>query len=128
MMLVDTSVVIDYVRGQDAKLAAHLPTVPVAICGIVRAELLCGARDAKQRADLMTLVATFNHLVIPDSIWDAVGDNLALLRSNGITVPFPDASIATFGIENNLEVRWRDPHFTPVQKVLTSLRLYQEPA
>jgi predicted nucleic acid-binding protein len=80
MILVDTSVVIDFARGKDAKLIAHLPTLSVAICGIARAELLCGARDAKHRADLLTLLATFNRLAIPDSIWDMVGDNLAALR------------------------------------------------
>ena len=65
MILVDTSVVIDFARGKDAKLVAHLPTLPVAVCGLVRAELLCGTRDPKHRADLLTLLATFNHLAIP---------------------------------------------------------------
>jgi predicted nucleic acid-binding protein len=127
MILLDTSVVIDYARGKDAKLAAHLPTVAAAVCGIVRAELLCGARDPKHRANLLTLLATFNRLAIADSIWDAVGDNLAVLRSKGITVPFPDAAIATLGIENDLEVWARDAHFPTMQMVLPALRLYQEP-
>jgi len=127
MILVDTSVVIDYARGKDAKLAAHLPTLSVAVCGITRAELLCGARDPKHRTDLLTLLSTFNQLAIPDSIWDTVGDNLASLRSKGITVPLPDAVIATMGIDNDLEVWSRDPHFTAMQKILPRLRLYQEP-
>jgi predicted nucleic acid-binding protein len=83
MILVDTSVVIDYSRGKDAKLLSHLPTVSVAVCGIVSAELLCGARDSQHRADLLTLLSTFNQLAIADSIWNSVGDNLAVLRSKG---------------------------------------------
>jgi predicted nucleic acid-binding protein len=127
MILVDTSVVIDYARGKDAKLVAHLPKIAAAVCGIVRAELLCGARDPKHRANLLTLLATFNQLAMADSIWDAVGDNLAALRSKGINVPFPDVAIATLGIDNNLEVWARDTHFPAMQKILPALKLYQEP-
>jgi predicted nucleic acid-binding protein len=36
MILVDTSVVIDYVRAKDARLQALLPTLPVAICGVTQ--------------------------------------------------------------------------------------------
>jgi len=93
----------------------------------VRTELLCGARDPKHRADLLTLLATCNQLAIPDSIWDTMGDNLAALRSKGVTVPLPDAVIATLGIENNMEVWSRNPHFPAMQKILPALRLYPEP-
>jgi predicted nucleic acid-binding protein len=127
MILVDTSVVIDFVRGKDPKLAALLPTLQVAICGLVRSELLCGARDPKHRADLLTLLATFNHLAFPETVWDAVGDNLAALRTSGITVPFPDAAVATLAIDNNLLVWARDPHFASMQKVLPGLQLFPEP-
>lgn len=127
MILVDTTVVIDYARGKDAKLVAFLPTLPVAVCGVVRAELLCGARDANHRTSLLTLLAPFQHVAIPDTLWDIVGDNLAALRSKGITVPFPDAVIATLGIEKNIEVWARDPHFPTMQKVLPALKLFQEP-
>ena len=127
MILVDTSVVIDYTRGKDAKLAAHLPTLAVAVCGIVRAELLGGARDARHRVDLLIVLATFNQLAISESIWDVVGDNLARLRSNGVTVPLPDAVVATLGIESGMEVWARDAHFRAMQKILPALQLYQEP-
>ena len=127
MILLDTWVVIEYARGKDAKLVIHLQALTVAVCGIVRAELLCGARDPKHRTDMLTLLAPFNHIVIADSFWDKVGDNLALLRSNGVTVPFTDAAIATLGIEENLEVWARDRHFPTMQTILPALNLYQEP-
>lgn len=127
MILVDTSVVIDYAKGRDAKLAALLPTLAVAICGVVRAELLCGARDAKHRADLMTLLGTFQQVTIPDLLWDVVGDHLAVLRSSGITVPFPDMVIATLGIHHGVEVWARDLHYPAMRAALPGLRLFQEP-
>jgi predicted nucleic acid-binding protein len=73
------------------------------------------------------LLTTFNHLAIADSLWDKVGDNLAAFRSKGLTVPLPDAVIATLGIENDMEVWARDPHFPAMQKIFPALRLYQEP-
>jgi len=127
MILVDTSILIAYVRGKEPKLTAALPTIPAAVCGIVRAELLCGARDAKHRQDLLTLLATFSQIAISEAVWDTVGDNSADLRGNGVTVPFPDAVLATLGIEHDLEVWSRDPHFVMMQKVLRGLKLFQEP-
>src|SRR5207302_425944 len=70
MILVDTSVAIDYARGRDAKLSALLRSLPVAVCGVVRAELLCGARDSRHRSALVTLLSAFNQLAMPDATWD----------------------------------------------------------
>jgi predicted nucleic acid-binding protein len=127
VILVDTSVVIDYVRGRDPKVAALMLQHPVAVCGIVRAEMLCGARDQGHRAKLLMVLAAFAQLSIPELIWDAVGDNLATLRRQGITVPLPDALIATLGIENGMEVWARDPHFPIMQAALPQLKLFREP-
>jgi predicted nucleic acid-binding protein len=125
--LIDTSVVIDYARGKDARVAALLPTVAGGVCGVVRAELLCGARDAKHRASLSMMLAPFQHVPIGESIWDALGDNLARLRRAGVTVPFSDAIIATVAIENAVDLWARDQQFLLIQKVLPALRLFQEP-
>jgi predicted nucleic acid-binding protein len=127
VILLDTTVVIDYARGKDAKLVSLLPTLSVAVCGVVRAEFLAGTRDPTHRANLLTLLSTFHHVVTPDTLWDSVGINLAALRLKGITVPFADAAIATLGIESDLEVWARDPHFPTMQQILPRLKLFQEP-
>jgi len=127
VILVDTSIVIDYARGKDAKLIALLPTLSAAICGIVRAELLCGARSPAHRANLLALLAVFPHLPIPEPLWDTIGDHLASLRTAGITVPFADVVIATVAMANGLELWTRDAQFAHIQKVLPALQLFQEP-
>jgi predicted nucleic acid-binding protein len=127
MILVDTSVVIDYARGRDAKLQALLPTLPVAICGITRAEVLHGARDPAHRRNLLTLLAAFAQVSIPDSLWDTMGDHLATLRAGGVTVPFQDVVIATVALVNNLELWTRDAQFGHIQRVLPALKLFHEP-
>jgi predicted nucleic acid-binding protein len=127
MILVDTSVVIDWWRGKDAKLRVLLPSLPVAVCGVTQAELLHGSRDAAHRQQLLADLARFQYMPMSDALWITVGDNLAVLRSNGITVPFPDAVIATLGIENDMETWSRDPHFPTMQKALPQLKLFREP-
>ncbi len=127
MILVDTSVVIDWSQSRDAKLRVLLPSLPVALCGVVQAEVLHGSRDPAHRQRLLANLATFQFLPMPDALWINVRDNLAALRRNGITVPLPDAVIATLGIENDIEVWARDPHFPAMQTVLPKLKLFQEP-
>src|SRR5436190_8673609 len=110
MILVDASVLIYFLRTKDAKIDSWLRSLPVAICGVTRAEILAGARNPTDRQKLMTFLQPFRHLTILEAAWDQVGDNLAALYAKGISVPFPDAVLATLGIENAIEVWARDPH------------------
>ena len=127
MILVDTGVLIDFLRTTDAKLGALFRSLPVAVCGTTRAEIFCGARSAADRQRLIVFLTPFQHVATPEPLWDQVGDNLAALRGNGITVPFADVIIATLGIENNIEVWARDPHYPMIQRALPRLKLFQEP-
>src|SRR5438270_8847544 len=98
MILVDANIVIDHGKGQDAKLTQLVSPLPIATCGITRAELLCGARTPAERQALLSALSTYQQVPIPDGLWDTVGDNLAALRAAGVTVPFQDVVIATLGI------------------------------
>jgi predicted nucleic acid-binding protein len=127
MILADTGVLIDFLRTKDPKLDHLFRTEPVAICGVTRAEVLAGARNTKDRQRLLLFLGRFHQALTPESCWDSVGQNLAALYARGITIPFPDAVIATLGIEHNVEVWARDPHFQTMQGILPALRLFQEP-
>ena len=127
MILVDTSVVIDAIRGKDAKLEGLLAALPVAICGVVPAEVLCGAQDAAHRAKLVNHLIGSQPVIFPDALWDSVGDNLATLRKNGVTVPMSDVINATLGIHLDIEVWARDSHYVDMQKALPALKLFHEP-
>jgi predicted nucleic acid-binding protein len=127
MILVDTSVVIDWSQGKDAKLRLLMPSLPVAICGVTQAEVLHGSRDPAHRQRLLADLAAFHFLSLPDALWIAVGDNLATLRSHGISVSLADPVIATLGIENGIEVWARDAHFPLMQKALPRLKFFLEP-
>jgi predicted nucleic acid-binding protein len=127
MILVDAGVLIDFLRVHDPKLDQLFRSMPVAVCGVTRAAILAGARNLKDRQRLVAFLQPFQHVAIPESSWDHVGDNLAALYASGISVPFPDAVVATVGIANDIEVWARDPHFPTMQKILVALRLFHEP-
>ena len=127
MILVDASVLIDFLRTKEPKLSRLFRALPVAMCGVTRAEILAGARSPGDQQKLRQFLGAFQQITIPEPFWDATGETLAALNARGITVPFPDAVLATIGIGNSIEVWARDPHFPIMQKLLPRLQLFQEP-
>lgn len=76
----------------------------MAVCGVTRAEIVAGARNPRDRQKLLRFLGQFQQVAFPEPQWDGVGDTLAARYARGITVPFPDAVVATVGIENDIEV------------------------
>lgn len=124
MLLVDTSVVIDYTRSADPGILAVFQAEDAAITGIIRAEVLHGARDPRHRAQLIAALDAFRQENMTPALWDQVGDSLAFLRTKGISVPFNDVSIAVLAIHLGVELWTRDQQFALIQGVLPALRLY----
>src|SRR6266487_4038764 len=122
MILVDANVIIGYLKKPDPKVLGLFQVHQAAVCGVTRAEVLHGARNPADRQRLLNQLNIFAQLVIPDSIWDAVGDALAALRAAGVTVPFPDVVLACVAIEHGIELWTRDQHFSLMQAVLPQLR------
>lgn len=129
MILVDTSVSVDYTRskGTDPKLNQLFATSSISACGIVRAEILAGARNPTEWVSLKRLLDGFKQVHTQEPFWDAVGDNAVVLRRAGVNVPFQDIVIATIAIETIHELWTRDGHFVLVQQHLPALRLFAEP-
>ena len=127
MILVDTNVLIAVLRTNDAKLVNLLNSHGAAACGVVHAELLCGARTPRERSLIIAMLSTLATVPIAEALWEQVGDNLARMRSRGVTVPFPDAVLATLAVSLNIELWTRDQHFALVQQAIPALRLFQEP-
>ncbi len=104
MILVDAGVIIDYLRAVDPRLGPLFRSLPVAICGVTRAEILHGARSQADRQHFVILLDAFQQVLIPDPLWNTVGDHLATLRGSGLTIPFPDAVVATVALANDVEL------------------------
>jgi hypothetical protein len=124
MILADTSVLIAYLRDAPSQIERILLSGEVALCGVTRAELLHGARSEKDVEDLLRVLADFDDVPIPSSVWIALGRNLFRLRVNGITVAFQDALLATVAIEAGCELWSLDRHFSLIQSALPNLKLF----
>jgi predicted nucleic acid-binding protein len=127
MILVDTSVLVDYLRSPSTRILRSFEQWEAAICGVTRAEILAGARNPADVEKIARCLNVFSHVPVTETLWDRLGTNLSLLRSTGTVVPFADALIATIAIERDIELWTCDLHFTRIQQVLHRLRLFREP-
>ena len=119
MILVDSSVWIDYFRGtqtpENDRLDALLASEPVAIGDLILAEVLQGFRtnlDFNQAQNLLTSLDTVNLCGTAVAIQAAI--NFRALRSVGVTVRKTiDTVIATRCIEDDIDLLYSDRDFDP---------------
>ena len=124
MILADTSVIIDFWKQPNEKTKNMFIDNKVVISGITKAELYHGAKDKNQLKKIQKALNDFDEVRTKANTWENLGTNLFILKSNGITVPFQDALLATLAIDNDLEVWTLDKHFRIMQIVLENLKLY----
>jgi predicted nucleic acid-binding protein len=127
MILADTSVIIAYLRTADPNLLATLKHQGAVVCGITRAEVLCGVRNPVDHSRFTAALNALPQAPIPDALWDTIGLNLATLRSAGLTMSLADVAIASMAVHLGVELWARDQHFQLMQTVQPSLRLFREP-
>lgn len=124
MILVDSSVWVDYFNGQVTPetdfLDTLLGTEPVAIGDLILAEVLQGFRsDADYRTAKELLASFTTYDLLGASLAIKTADNYRTLRRKGITVrKTTDAIIATFCIERRIPLLYSDRDFDPFVKHL----------
>lgn len=119
MILVDTSVWIDYFNGRVSAETERLDTLlghePLGIGDLILTEILQGFRsdsDYKQAKELLTSLTVFDMLGMEKAI--ACADHYRTLRKTGITVrKTADVIIATFCIVENHALLFSDRDFLP---------------
>ena len=119
MILVDSSVWIDYFNGRDtpqnAKLDELLGVELLGIGDIILTEVLQGFRtdkDYRTSKRMLTSLTIFNMLNLEIAIKSA--DNFRELRKQGITIrKTVDVIIATFCLENDHSLLFSDKDFLP---------------
>jgi len=119
MILVDSSVWIDYFRGtatpQAEKLDSLLGTEPVATGDLILTEVLQGFvsdRDFTQAKKLLTSLVVVD--LVGQDIAIQAAKNFRVLRAQGITVRKTiDTVIATRCIESRLSLLYSDRDFDP---------------
>jgi predicted nucleic acid-binding protein len=124
MIVVDSSVWIDYFTGADTPQAEKLDNTlginPVAIGDLILTEVLQGFRhdkDYKEARKVFEDVTVFDMLGEKMAIKSA--ENFRALRKKGMTVRrTADVIIATFCIEQKLPLLFSDKDFKPFVKHL----------
>ena len=119
MILVDSSVWIDYFRSADtpqvALLDSYFGNSRLAVGDLIAAEVLQGVRDEREFKLVKKTLDAFHHV-------DLVGYDLAvrasancrLLKARGVTIRKTiDTLIATYCIENGLTLLHADRDFVP---------------
>jgi predicted nucleic acid-binding protein len=124
MILVDTSVWIDYFNGKENKytnaLDSHLDGDTVVMADLIFLEILQGFRsDQDYKKAKATLMVLGQYEMLNNKTALKCADNYRLLRKKGITIRrTTDVIIATFCIENKLPLLFSDRDFIPFVKHL----------
>lgn len=121
MILVDTSVWIDYFNGENnvftEELDLQLSKGIVVIGDLILAEILQGFRkdnDFQLAKDSLDELVCFN--IVSRTLAVKSAENFRLLRKKGITVrKTTDMLIGTFCIENKISLLYQDRDFDPLK-------------
>lgn len=123
-VIVDTSVLISFFRGEDKiadKVSSLLQNNRVVTTGIIIAELLQGMKDMKEESNISDILAETSPLEITIDLWIKAGKLALSLRKKGINLPLTDVAIAALAIEHNLSIFTLDEHF----KKIPGVRVYK---
>ena len=132
MILVDSSVWIDYFRSVDTPQAALLDSIlgrsPLAVGDLIAAEVLQGVGDEQEFKLVKKTLDAFDHIdLVGYELAIKASENYRLLRTKGITIRKTiDTLIATRCIEDGLTLLHSDRDFSPFARHLGLKVAYSE--
>ena len=128
MILVDTSVWIDFFAGRDlpnvAKLEQSiLDNEDLALSGIILTEILQGIPDDTTYRRVRRYLSALIMLPMPESVFVRAADIYRKLRKQGITIrKTNDCIIAATALEHHCQLLHNDKDFRPIAE-LCSLKV-----
>lgn len=132
MILVDSSVWIDYFRSADTPQVALLDSLfgrsPLAVGDLIAAEVLQGVRDEREFKLVKKTLEAFEHIdLVGYDLAIKASENYRALRALGITIRKTiDTLIATRCIEDGLTLLHADRDFLPFSEHLGLKVAYSE--
>lgn len=121
-VLVDTSVWVDYLRGDTPHIAAKLDGLiagaEICVPKIVLAELLQGARSEREIAAVEDFTEAFAIIDQGPETWVKAGKLSRRLRGRGKTIHLIDCYIAVIAEEHGCAVLTLDEHFREIARVM----------
>ena len=117
-VLLDTSVVIPYFKGDPALRTQFLNSPTLFLPLTVLGELHCGANLSKNPAKNLAQIQNFLSAVAPLSAGVATAEHYGRIRAQraeaGTPIPENDIWIAALAMEHHLPLAARDAHFDQV--------------
>ena len=126
MILADSCVIIDYLRNPTPEAKKIFSRNEIAICGIIKTEVLRGAASSSHFKELEKTIGCFNYICFEEEYWADLAQMLNNLKLQGILVPFQDAMIALLAIKTGALFWTADKHFQLIKSVYPSLTLFKE--
>ena len=115
LVLVDSSVWVSYLLGQKESPAHSVERLlldhRVAVNAVIRVELLTGAKDEAQYAELEDAFKGLHFLELTDAVWRRAERLRFELRRAGCLIPLPDVLIACCALVYHCELLHSDRHF-----------------
>lgn len=124
MILVDTNILIDFLKNPTKEKESIFQENEIATCGVVFTELLGCSKNPKESEKLKAALECFEYLSFEKQDWLEVACLFAKLKKSGLTVPFQDGIIAYLAIKNDCQIWTLDNHFKLIKTVVPSLKLY----
>ena len=122
MILVDTTIWVDFFKGQDTAHVTYLRNIIIqgidlCLCGIVLTEILQGIKNKKEHHQIEDILTSLIFLEMKRSTFELAADMFRILRKRGITIRKTlDCMIAAVAIENNIPLIHNDRDFDPIEK------------
>lgn len=126
MILVDTNIIIDFWDKPTAQAEKIFAEHDIAICGVIKTELLRGSRSDSDFSQIETALSDFTYLRFAESDWRSLAQLFITFRQHGLVVPFQDAMIVCLALKYDCEIWTNDKHFTLMKSILPELRLFAE--
>lgn len=124
MILVDSNVFIDYWKNPGEAATKTFMHNEIAICGVVKMELLRGSKNEKEFNEIKRALDCFDVLEFETSDWEEAAKLFIELKSRGVVVPFQDGLISYLALKNHCEIWTRDNHFKLIKVVKPELMLF----
>ena len=124
MILADTNIIIDFWNKPAVAAEKIFSENDIAICGVIKTELLRGSQSADDFAQIQMSLADFYYLNFAENDWVALAKQFITLKKHGLIVPFQDAMIAFLAIKYDCEVWTNDKHFKLMQTAIPQLKLF----
>ncbi len=116
-LLIDSSVFIRWTRQRKnpaAILKPHILAGNIQTCGVVKAEVLRGAKFQAGKEETLKLFGAMEDIPITAKVWDAVAELAWLLERRGRRIQLTDVIIAVCALEADIPLVTHDSDFAVV--------------